>query len=394
MTLTGSGRQLLRGLALAGVAGAGYVFGITSDPVSAQPAPAPLPPVVAPGGAVRPGAPQQSLPLPEPDKRVVGYITSNNVLVPITREELGDFLIARGGYEKLELLANKKIIETEAARRGITVTPVEVSAGLEEDLRGMGLNIKDFETHILPRYGKSLYEWVEDVIKPRILLTKMCRDRVKVTDEDLAKAYENKYGERRQAKVICWAKEDRRAALSQWAEASKGDVDFDRVARTQADKSLGAACGLVAPVGRNSEVADKTVENVLFNLKVGELSQLFDTEAGVMCIKLNAIIPPDTTKPFDEKMKAALRNELFAKRLEMEIPKFVQELKAVAKPNLLLKGPPSTAEFREGVNQIVNQAVRPAGGIPPTPAPAPMPMSPVPMAPVPTPSNMARPAGQ
>jgi hypothetical protein len=377
MALTGSGRQLLRGLALAGVAGAGYVFGITSDPVSAQPAPGTLPPSVAPGGAVRPGTPPpaQPLPLPEPDKRVVAYLYGN---VPVTREELGDFLIARGGYEKLELLVNKKIIEIEAARRGITVTPVEIRAGLEEDVRGLGINLKDFEKHVLPRYGKSLYEWVEDVIKPRLLLTKMCRDRVKVSEDDLKNLYENKYGERRQSKVICWNKEDLRAAQSQWAEASKGDVEFDRIARTQADKTLGAACGLVAPIGRHSEAADKTVEKVLFNLKVGELSQLFDTEAGIMCIKLHAVLPPDATMPFDEKMKTTLRNELFAKRLEMEIPKYFQELKAAAKPNLLLKGAPSAAEFREGVNQIVNQAVNPAGGVPPGAAPGPMPMGPAP----------------
>jgi hypothetical protein len=370
MALSGRGRGFLRGLAFASVAGAGYVFGITSDQASAQPGA--LPPVVPNGGAVRSG-PTPPQPLPEHDKRVVGYITSGNNLIPITREELGDFLIARGGYEKLELLANRKIIELEAARRGITVTPVEIRAGLEEDVRGLGISLKDFEKHILPRYNKSLYEWVEDVIKPRLLLSKMCHDRVKVSEEDLKHAYENKYGERRQAKVICWNREDLRAATKQWEEARKGDEEFDRVARKQADPTLAAAAGLVAPVGRHTEAADKKVENVLFNLKVGELSQLFDTEAGIMCVKLHAILPAQTNVPFDDKMKTKLRNELFAKRLEMEIPKFFQELKAAAKPNLLLKGPPSTAEFREGVNQIINNSnVTPAGGIPPGAAPMPM----------------------
>src|SRR5262245_45210457 len=224
-------RRLVRGLAFAGVAAAGYVFGITSDSAVAQPAPpGPLPPAIAPG-AVRPAAPAAA-PLPEPDRRVVGYIYGN---VPITREELGDFLIARGGHEKLELLANKKIIEFEAQRRGITVTPVEVKAGLEEDLRSLGINQRDFEQHVLPRYHKSLYEWVEDVIKPRLLLTKMCKDRVKVTDDDLKHEFENRYGERRAAQIICWSKEDLKAAQAQWAEARKGDAEFDAIAKQQAD---------------------------------------------------------------------------------------------------------------------------------------------------------------
>lgn len=371
--------RLVRGLAFAGVAAAGYVFGITSDRLGAQPPqPQPLPgtpalpgtqpaPMPVPmGGAVRPapGAPQ-----PEPDRRVVGYIYGN---VPITREELGDFLIARGGYEKLELLANKKIIEIEAARRGITVTPVEIKAGLEEDLRGLGIKREDFEKHVLPRYNKSLYEWVEDVIKPKLLLTKMCKDRVKVTDEDIKKEFDNRFGERRQAKIICWAEADHRAAQAQWAEARKGDAEFDAIAKQQADQNLAAACGLVKPVGRHSEAQDAVVVETLYRMKVGEISGLLKVPAGLMCVKCTAIVPPEAGVTLDEKMQSALRTELAQRRLDQEIPKCFHELKKAAAPNLLLKGPPSAAEFREGVNQIINNSgVSPAGGVPPGAAPMP-----------------------
>jgi hypothetical protein len=381
MALTGGGRKVLRGLAFAGVAAAGYAFGITSDQVAAQPAPglpgtppAPLPAGVAPGGKIGSPAPAPAAaPLPEPDRRVVGYIYGN---VPITREELGDFLIARGGYEKLELLANKKIIEIEAQRRGITVTAVEVQAGLEDDLRGLGINRKDFEKHVLPRYNKSLYEWVEDVIKPKLLLTKMCKDRVNVTAEEIQKEFENRHGERRQAKIICWSREDSKAALAQWGEASKGDAEFDAVAKMQADKNLAAACGLVKPIGRHSEASDATVVKALYSMKVGEISGVLEVSAGLMCIKCTAIVPPDAGVTLDEKMRSSLLAELSAKRLEQAIPLCFKELKEAAKPNLLLKGPPSAAEFREGVNNLVNQSgINQAGGVAPA-APMPMPMRP------------------
>jgi hypothetical protein len=359
MTLTSGDRRrrLLRGLAFAGVAAAGYVFGHTTDRAAAQPAPPPAPP---PG--MLPAGVQ-----PEPDRRVVAYIYGN---VPVTREELGDFLIARGGHEKLELLVNKKIIETEAAKRGITVTAHEVRAGLEDDLRGLGIGLKDFEKHVLPRYGKTLYEWVEDVIKPKLLLGKMCRDRVKITDQDIQQEFENRYGERRQAKLICWAKEDSKAALAGWTEAKKGDAEFDRIAKSQADQNLAAACGLVKPVGRHCESEhDQTIVKALWSMKVGELSGLIQLNAGIMCVKLVAVVPPEAGVVLDEKMKSMLRRELDEKRMTAEVPKFFQELKAVAQPNLLLKGGPSAAEFREGVNHIINQA----GGapVPMTPAPKP-----------------------
>lgn len=363
--------HLGRGLAFAGVAAAGYAFGITSDRLAAQPAQPPvglpgttqLPPAAGmPPAAVPPkGAPA---PLPEPDRRVVGYIYGN---IPITREELGDFLIARGGHEKLELLANKKIIETEAARRGVTVTAVEVKAGLEEDLRGLGINLKDFEKHVLPRYNKTLYEWVEDVVKPKLMLTKMCRDRVKVTDEDIQKEFENRHGERRQAKILTWNKDDVKVAQAQWAEARKGDAEFDSVARQLADPNLAAASGLVKPIGRHPEGQDATVVHELYKLKVGEISGIIQVPSGLMCVKCVAVVPPDAGITLDDKMKGALTRELFEKRLSMEIPKFFQELKVAAAPNLLLKGAPSAAEFREGVNQIINQT----GGVPPGATPKP-----------------------
>lgn len=366
-------KQVGRGLAFAGVAAAGYVFGMTSDRLVAQPPQPGLPgtPTAPPPAALPPmGTPKPAAtPMPEPDRRVVGYIYGN---VPITREELGDFLIARGGHEKLELLANKKVIEHEAARRGVTVTAVEVKADLEEALRGLGVNQKDFEKHVLPRYGKSMYEWVEDVIKPKLLLTKMCKGRVKVTEEEIKKEFENRFGERRQAKILTWNKDDIKVAQKQWDDARKGDAEFDSVARQNADPNIAAASGLVKPVGRHPEGQDATVVQELWKLKVGEISGILQVPSGLMCIKCVAIVPPEAGVTLDEKMVAALTRELYEKRLAMEIPKYFNELKTAAAPNLLLKGPPSTAEFREGVSNIINNSgVAPAGGVAPMAVPKP-----------------------
>lgn len=354
------GRRWVRGLGVAGAAAAGYVFGLTADRATAQ----------LPGSQ------------PPADKRVVAYVYGN---VPVLREELGDFLIARGGWEKLDLLVNKKIIEVEAARRNVSVTPTEVEAGLADDLKSLGINKEDFVKHVLPRYGKTLFEWTEDVIKPKLLLGKMCHDRVKLADDDLRKAFDNKYGERRQAKVICWNRGDLKAAQNQWAEARKGEVEFDRIARQQADANLAGSAGLIAPVGMYPDVEDDKCTKMLFTLKQGEISQLFETPAGIMCIKCQAIVPPDKTVEF-EKVRPAIEREVYEKKLAAEIPKYFGELKKVAQPNLLLKGPPSPKEFREGLDQGLN-AIRqtvgplpgdpaPGAGVPPMPVPAPVPPKP------------------
>src|SRR5262245_34756609 len=60
-----------------------------------QPAPAPAP-------AAAPGQPSDY------SQRVVAYIYGS---VPITRQDLGEYLIERFGAGRLELLVNKKVIE-------------------------------------------------------------------------------------------------------------------------------------------------------------------------------------------------------------------------------------------------------------------------------------------
>lgn len=262
-------RRWVRCLGLAGVAVGGYLAGQLTERVAAQP----------------PGAP-----LPPPDKRVVAFIYGN---LPITREELGDFLINRGGSEKLELLVNKRIIEIEAAKRKITVTPIEINAALNNDITGMDITLKDFIQHVLPRYKKTIYEWTEDVIKPRLMLTKMCQDQVRITEDEIKRAFENKYGERRQPKIIIWKADDNRAAQRQWDEARKSEADFDRIARSQFTASLAATAGLIAPIGRYPDVQDETCTKKLNELKMGEMTELFGTPAGIMCMKLVSIVPAE-----------------------------------------------------------------------------------------------------
>lgn len=338
-------RKWVRVLGVTGAALAGYVFGITADRVTAQ----------------QPGK-------PAPDRRVVAYVYGN---IPVTREELGDFLIARGGYEKLELLVNKRIIEIEAVKRSIGVTSTEVESGLNEDLKGMGITKEEFVKHILPRYHKTLYEWTEDVIKPRILLGKMCQQDVKVTEQDLQRSFDNRYGERRQAKIICWNKTDLKIAQKQWEEARKGDEDFDRVARTQADASLASATGRIAPLGKYPDTEDDTATKVLFSLQKGELSQLFETPAGIMCMKCEAIIPKDEKVKLEGKVRETLEKEVLDRKLSAAIPKFFEGLKKAAQPNLLLVGPPGPKEFSDGVKQGLQQIG--ATGTAPPAAPMPKP---------------------
>src|SRR5262249_24335291 len=76
----------------------------------------------------------------------------------VTREELGEYLIARYGADQLELLVNRRIIDQACRDKGVEVTAAEVEAALAQDLKGMqAANSKEFETKVLKPYHKTLY---------------------------------------------------------------------------------------------------------------------------------------------------------------------------------------------------------------------------------------------
>lgn len=308
-------RNRLRRLAACALAVGG--IGVIANAVAQQPAPAPAAAPTA--DATRP----------------VAYIYGSE---PISRAEFGEFLMARGGVDKLDLFINMKIIEHECTKRGIKVDQKEMEAALMEDLAGLSVSKSDFIKQVLPRYGKTLYEWMEDVIKPRLLLAKMCQDRIQVTDDDLKKQFEREYGEKRQMQIIIWPKGDDLKSIQETYGKIRNNADeFDRAARGQANPSLAAACGNIN-IARYTQGEEAIVIETAYKLNPGEVSEVLSTRLGYVVLKLKAIVPPDANANF-EKVKDRLRKQAKDEKLTQEIPKLFAELKTQAKPNLIFTGP-------------------------------------------------------
>src|SRR5438105_1915867 len=105
-----------------------------------------VPPPPAPAGA------PVATPAPMPgtsdySRRAVAYIYGN---LMVSREDLGEYLIARFGADKLDMLVNKLIIEHACKERGITVTAAEIDAALKDYLAELGIGTAQaFEEQVL-----------------------------------------------------------------------------------------------------------------------------------------------------------------------------------------------------------------------------------------------------
>ena len=315
-------RRVASTFGAAALLGIGFLLGqVRSDPLAAQ----------SPAKGVAPAAGTAPAPAPVPpaDKRVIAYIHGSTA---ITREEFGDYLIEQFGRSRVRMYVNRRIIEMAAAQRKIVVTPQEIDAVINQDCGRLGMDKDQFlKTVVEKKYGQTVHEWREDVIKPRLMLQAMCRDRIKIDEEGLKKVYDNLHGEKVQCKIILWPQEQKRDVLRLYDTLRNDEKAFDDAARKQLYSDLAVRGGMVDPIGRYSGEGTAKIEEIAFALKDGQVSEMIDTGGGIMLIKRIQSIPPKKDVTF-EAVKPAMVKELTDRLVEQEIPKMFAKLNAEAKP--------------------------------------------------------------
>ncbi|HVK07956.1 MAG TPA: peptidylprolyl isomerase [Gemmataceae bacterium] len=325
-------RQLLGAAALLS---AGYVFGhlTPTDPVAAQPG------AVAPASASVPAA---------ADKKLVAYVFGN---VPITREEFGEYLINIYGKDKVRLFVNQRVIEMTAAKAGVTVTPQEVEAVIEDDCKKLSMTKGDFEKNVLKqRYATNLQGWRENSIRPRLMLQKMCQGQVKFEEADLKKVYENLYGEHVLCKVILWPADQGKEAFKRYEAIRASDAEFDQAARSQPSSQLAARGGQIDPIGRHSGPGTAKIEEIAFSIKDGQVSELIPTPGGILVIKRLKSIPGRTDVSYDS-VRDQLIKELTDRQMEQLVPQYFTRLNEQAKPLFLLSPADETKKDLENQSE-------------------------------------------
>jgi hypothetical protein len=305
------------------------------------------------GGGAFPGSRAGS----DYNQRIVAYIHGN---IPITREDLGEYLIARFGAQRVEYLVNRRIIELACQARGITVSDAEVDAQMKEDIASFKGTIPDekaFVESVLKRYNKTLYEWREDVIRPKLALSKFCRDQITVTDEDIQQAFDAHYSERIKCRMIVLPQELGHKAHEIWAEVKASDAEFDKVASSQFIPQLAARKGEIPEIHKNfgDLPSEKKIEEAAFALRTpGEVSALLDMpDKTFVILKLVERLPPNTAVKLSE-VRPALHKEVFENKLAKAIPLVFQELRQRAQPNILLPREAKAGELERQVERQLN----------------------------------------
>jgi hypothetical protein len=293
----------------------------------------------------------------------VAFVYGNT---PVTREQLGEYLIARYGADCIELMVNKLVVEKECAQRCITVSEAELGAALKKDIEmSKAASLEDFIKNYLRAHRTTLYGYREDVLRPKLLLAKLSRANVKVEAGDLRKASEAYHGEKADCQIIMWPRtpQDHEIAVKQYAQIRKTPEEFNRIAKTQASPHLAADGGHIPPFARHT-TGNENVEKEVFALREGEITPVVETPQGYIVARLNRKIP--ATKPPEDPAAAAEERakweaEIMDKKSVMAIPQEFAKLREAATPNILLRAALREEDWiREVKQEIRGTETKPA----------------------------------
>jgi hypothetical protein len=338
--MTWRGRRLLKGLGLTALAAGAYVWGRLDVPPAAIAQEAPT--VVAPA------------PSSDYTQRVVATIYGK---IHITREDFGEYLMARTPPEKLEFLINKRIIEHECKQYNIEVSNAEIESALAEDCASINVKKEDFVANVLKQYGKSLYEWKEDVIRPRLLLGKLCHQQVQITDQDLQQMFDSLYGEKVKCRVILFSKAvQERQAFQVWEKVRNDPQEFDKQARHQENGYLAARGGEIQPIGHyaaEDEDSEK-LEKAAFSLEDGEVGPLLKLKNGYFIIRREGLQAPEKDKSLD-KEREALAKMVLDRKVKKMIPIVFEDMKKRANASNYLQPQETDAKLKSDVNETIKK---------------------------------------
>ncbi|MFT3882999.1 MAG: peptidylprolyl isomerase [Gemmatales bacterium] len=177
-----------------------------------------------------------------------------------------------------------------------------------------------------------MFEYREDVIRPRIMVQKLANAQLQITDEDLKREFACHYGPKVAIRLITF--KDGQFAVRTWGEIKGNPQLFIRHAKQQENLDLAASAGMLTPFGRHT--THDIIEQRAFELKEGEISEVLQTpQKGWVIILKEHDFPANPNVTFEEK-KEALRASALEKKRQTKVPEIIAELKSQASTKIQL----------------------------------------------------------
>lgn len=210
-------------------------------------------------------------------------------------------MIAEGRKTVMDRLIESKLIEQQAKRSGMTVKDEEVMDSIKDILKRRNISMADF-IKVLEREGETFESYKKDIhdqLLRQRLIRREIQSKVVVSDEEIGEYY-SKHREEYEGKeavrlrqillplpiasnegTLRRLREEARAIREKIAAGEPFEMFAAKYAQTPA---LAAAGGDIGYIERGH--LQHEVEEVAFHLKIDEVSEVIETEQGLLIIKV------------------------------------------------------------------------------------------------------------
>ncbi len=233
--------------------------------------------------------PQRPLPRPgHPQHDVMAIVNGQDV----SRQALAQACVERYGEEVLESLVNKRLIQHHCHNRGVQITDAEIDVEVTRMAERFKLTREQWVELLKNERNITAEEYKRDIIWPTLALRKLAAEDLAVSQADLEKAYEMRYGPSVQARLIVVSSAARAAELQRQLAANPDD--FARVAMQESvDEGSASIGGLIQPIRKH--LAGPEFEKIAFSLQQNEVSAVAPIGDQFAILKCEGHLPGATT---------------------------------------------------------------------------------------------------
>lgn len=260
----------------------------------------------------------------------------------ITLADLAEECITRHGREVLEGEINRKILEQELARKGVTIHESDIDAEVARAADAYGFlkpdgspDVERWLKSITDQPGATVDLYIRDAVWPSVALKKLVGNRVEVTDEDLRKGFESNYGPRVEVQAVVLS--DLRQAQRVWELARNNNTEafFAELAQQYSiEPSSRSNGGRVPPIRRYSGAP--LIEEEAFKLQPGELSGIVAVDGQFIILRCLGRTRPVQTD--FNAVRGELVKDIHEKKLRLLMTREFDRLRESAQVDNFLAG--------------------------------------------------------
>jgi parvulin-like peptidyl-prolyl isomerase len=264
----------------------------------------------------------------------------------ITREDLARDCLRHYGKEVLESIISKTLIALECRARGLQVTSSEIDAEIAKMAKHFNFSVQQWYEVLEKERGIRPKQYRSDIIWPIIGLRKLAADQLKVSDEELQRAYETQYGPSIKARLIA-CNDPKTAEQLRVYVLAKPD-EFGRVAVKHSKDPVSASeKGCIPPVHRYG--GPKEIEDALFNMRDGQISPVLKVRDKYVIVKREMMLPGRNVPM--AKVRDRLRHFIEERKIQKVSDEIFEQLEDKAQVQNYLNDP---AKRNLGIVAVLN----------------------------------------